>query len=147
MASTTNMESTPKEMGLIKNLARRNGELAYEKECHAKAKREAMNMLWKMSKYSLSEKQRLIIEYLENTGTNAQAYLPTKIDEYINKKGVKSMAHYNQNGKYISSVKAMGDRPYLVLTWTPVTIDKIDLWIVSFVEAEGRVKLTPIKNE
>lgn len=33
------------------------------------------------------------------------------IGEYISKKGVKSLAHYTENGNYLGSVKNMGDKP------------------------------------
>ena len=35
----------------------------------------------------------------------------TKIGEYENKKGVKSLAHYTENGHYVGSVKTLGDKP------------------------------------
>lgn len=35
----------------------------------------------------------------------------SKIGEYENKKGVKSQAHFTENGKYIGSVNKLGDKP------------------------------------
>jgi hypothetical protein len=35
----------------------------------------------------------------------------TTIDDYENKKGVVSKAHYSMNGKYVGSVKTLGDKP------------------------------------
>ena len=35
----------------------------------------------------------------------------SKISDYTNKKGVKTRSHFTENGKYIGSVKALGDKP------------------------------------
>jgi len=145
MATATNNDfeqSTPKEKGLIKNLSARNSQLFHEQQAHKIAKQKALNMI-----YEISVGRKIfphIFTYLQDTDTQAQAYLLTKIGEYKNKKGVVSLAHFNANGKYIGSVKARGDKPFYVLTWTRVTlVNGEDLWTIEKNE-EGNVYLKPI---
>ena len=141
----TPMEHTGLEKGLIKNLSKRNGQLYFEQQAHKKAKKNALDMIWKLSTDG-TEGKKNIIEYLELCGYMEQAYLPTEIGEYENKKGVKSMAHFNENGKYIASVRAKGDKPFYVLTWTAVVEGKEDLWNIR-TTAQGNVYLEPVKKE
>ena len=149
MATATNNDfeqSTPKEKGLIKNLSARNSQLFHEQQAHKIAKQRALNMIYELSTDERSRYQN-IFKYLEETETKAQAYLPTKIGEYENKKGVVSMAHFNANGKYVGSVRAKGDKPFYVLTWTRVYIyyTQNDMWTIEK-DKEGNVYLKPIQK-
>ena len=142
----TPMEHTGLEKGLIKGLSKRNSELHFAQQSLKKAKQEALNMIWDLSPNE-RDKYFNILTYLEKNGVMEQAYLPTKIGEYVNKKGVKSMAHFNQNDKYIGSVKARGEEPFYVLTWTRVlTVFEEELWTIQKNE-QGNVYLKAIKYE
>jgi hypothetical protein len=86
-----------------------------------------------------------VLNYRVDIGGWEQAYYLTRIDEYTNKKGHMSMAHYNRNGKYIGSVKRMGEQPVLTLCWTIVNENTIHKWEIK--EDDMDFKLSPIKSE
>ena len=140
-------QSTPKEKGLIKNLSKRNYQLSDCAIALKKAKQEALNMIWDLSPDERS-KYSNIFTYLEKNNHWEQAYLPTKIGEYLNKKGIKSLAHFSQNDKYIGSVKSRGDKPFYILTFTRVYsyAQPNALWTIEKNE-DGNVYLKPVKKE
>tara|TARA_R110000868_G_C10318049_1_gene712829 strand:+ start:9 stop:458 length:450 start_codon:yes stop_codon:yes gene_type:complete len=125
----TDIEMTGKECGLIKHLGRRNYQLSNEIDAHKKAVNIAMLMIYKTTP-AMRTGEHMVLEYLRLTDTWLNAYVLTTIDEYENKKGVVSMVHYNQNGKYVGSVKKLGDTPIYQLCMTRITSDNYHLWSV-----------------
>jgi len=122
MNSQNDSGLTGKEQGLVKHLSRRNKQLGWEQDQHKKDKREAMKLLYKFGG------EDACWEYMVNIGEWRQAYLPTTIGEYENKKGKVSLAHFNANGKYVGSVRAKGEEPFLTITNTQMTEGKKELW-------------------
>ena len=124
----TSQEEIPtgKEMGLMKNLSKRNSELYFTVQ-----KKEAL--MEKSSKTIMKYGGITAIkEFRIDYGGNQKAWFLTTIGDYKNKKGVVSKAHYTKFGKYYGSVKKLGDEPILHLTWVDITNETLDIyWTVN----------------
>ena len=113
-------DMTTKEMGLVKHLSRRNGELAYTQEKQQKCLDTASKAL---IKYGGVE---AVKEFRIDFGYHAQTYDLTTIGDYTNKKGNVSRAHFYK-GKYYGSVKVKGTEPVQVLVWVKVLEENFDI--------------------
>ena len=114
MAANTHTEpiSTPKEMGLIKGLSKRNSQLGWER---MKTKR-----LTETGLKLLAAAGGDVYEFGIQADLWAKAKGKTHIDEYTNKKGKTSQVHYNPNGKYIGTVNKLGTEPVDCYYNTPI---------------------------
>jgi len=120
------MDSTPKEIKLMQHLSCRNGQLSYSKEQHTKCIALASKNLVKYGGYHAIKSFRIESE------DYVIANVYTHIDDYTNKKGHTSKAHFNANDKYVGSVSKHGEDPILVPTWTKVTEENFDkYWYVN----------------
>ena len=116
--------NTTKEMGLIKHLSARNGQLAFTQDKQQSCLDKASKSLVKHGGVEAVKEFRI------DFGYHAQGYKHTTIGEYKNKKGKVSKCHY-MNGKYYGSVKVKGENPILVLSWVEVNEDNFDkYWVV-----------------
>ena len=147
MTDTFDEEMTGKECGLIKHLGKRNYQLKNEQDAHKKAVNVAMLMIYNYS--SANEGEKNVLEYLRKTDTWLNAYQLTNIKEYTNKKGVVSLTHYNQNDKYVGSVKKLGETPIYVETMTEMRHDNLHLWSVVLKHRhtdEENIFVVPVKQ-
>ena len=103
---------TPKEMGLIKHLSRRNHQL--------KASRKDVKDLYTNALKMIYELGGDVFEYAIKTEIEGKAYAMSVIGDYTNKKGIISKVHYNKNGYFIGSVKKLGDEPIPALYQTKI---------------------------
>ena len=107
---TEQQQTTGKEMGLIKSLSARNGELFNTKE--------KMNTIHTTATRSIYKYGGIagIWEYMNEVKIWGICLKLSVIKEYKNKKGYVSLSHFNQNGKYFNSVKKLGDKPIMIET-------------------------------
>jgi hypothetical protein len=111
--ATNNENTTPKEMGLIKHLSRRNFQL--------EASQNYVNDLYKNALQMIYELGGDVFDYAEKCGSVGKAYGMSVINQYHNKKGErKADAHYNKNGYYIGSIKTLGNEPIPALYQTKI---------------------------
>jgi hypothetical protein len=96
-------------------VSRQVGLKEWESSCKDHTK-EALLKSWKY--VPVDKVEELIWDYLENAPftmwkkCNSEAFgIKSTIGEYTNKKGEISKAHFTQNGKYIDSVKKLGEEP------------------------------------
>ena len=141
MTSTQNTEQTAptgKEMGLIKHLSCRNRQLKWTQDDLQEAHSVAKTMLYELGG------EDAIFEYHHKLDHSEKAYEPTIIDNYINKKGITSLAHYSIHGNYLGSVKKMGAEPVSVLQFIRIhPSDCKERWTIS---PTAPHKLIPIKK-
>jgi hypothetical protein len=113
MTTTTN--NTDLICGLKTEISRQVGKKNWEGDCKDFIT-GCLFKAWKKLEYA--EIMELAWDLIETapyqTWTTVKSDLMgvfSKIGEYTNKKGIKSQAHFSQNGKYLGSVKALGDKP------------------------------------
>ena len=101
--------------GLKSEISRQVGKKDWESHCRDYTT-ICLFKAWKKLEYA--EIMDLAWDYLENapfqiwkTVKSDLMGIYSKIGEYTNKKGIKSQAHFSQNGKYLGSVKNLGDKP------------------------------------
>ena len=113
--------ATPKEIGLMSLCKRRRWKINELEDQLTIATKTAQSMLYDGMKAHGHEKaEKLVLKYFQECGGYAQAYYPTRIGEYENKKGHKSMAHFSIHDNYLGSTTKLGDRPIKVLQWIEV---------------------------
>jgi hypothetical protein len=138
------MSSTPtaKEMGLIKHLSCRNGQLKHSE----KRLQECIDASTKsLMKYGGKD---AVKQFRIDFGGYEKCWDYTTIGEYTNKKGVVSRCHYTPNGKYYGSVKAKGDTPVIVMTYQPITAENFDkYWVVRNDGSLGMVRRERVYSE
>ena len=108
---------TSKEKGLIKHLSTRNYQLDSSDLLNKQLMEKSSKTIMKYGGVDAIKEFR--IDY----GKSEKGWCPTTIRDYTNKKGFKSLAHFNGN-KYIGSVKANGKTPIAVTKWEVPTKDK-----------------------
>jgi hypothetical protein len=113
--TTPTTNNTELICGLKSEISRQVGKKNFEAECNDFTTR-CLFQAWKKLEYA--EIMDLAWEYVETapfqiwkTVKSDLLGIYSKIGEYTNKKGIKSQAHFSQNGKYLGSVKKLGDKP------------------------------------
>ena len=119
---TANPNPSGKEMGLIKLASKRNQQLVWKMEELKKSYKVACEML-----YSVGGEDK-VFDFYKKVGFWSEAFHLSNIDDYTNKKGHKSLAHFNNNGKYIGSVSKLGRFPIYVLAMMEVNDENRHLW-------------------
>jgi len=104
--------TTPKEMGLIKHLSKRNYQLEASNKYVEDLYKNALKMIYELGGD--------VFDYAIKTETKGKAYGMSVIGKYYNKKGVMSFVHYNKNGYYVGSIKQLGDEPIPALYQTKI---------------------------
>lgn len=112
---TTENNNADLIIGLKSEVSRQVGFKNWEADCKDYTT-SCLIKSWKSSPADMVE--GLVWEYVENAPFSLWKKCKSdlvgvfsKIGEYENKKGVKSQAHFTENGKYIGSVKKLGDKP------------------------------------
>jgi len=126
--------ATPKEIGLMTLCKRRRYQVSELTDQLTIARNTACEMLYDGVKaFGHDKAEKMVLRYRRDCGGQEQAYYPTRIGEYENKKGHKSMAHFSRFNNYLGSTTKLGDRPILVLQWIEVSKKNIKegYWKVS----------------
>jgi hypothetical protein len=130
MTSTQNTPqvNTPsgKEMGLIKHLSCRNRQLKWSQDDLEESQNVAKTMLYEFGGADA------VFDYHHRLGHMEKAYEPTIIDDYTNKKGHTTKAHFTINGRYYGAVRTHGTKPIMVLQYVAIHPDDCkERWEVS----------------